>query len=670
MPDSTISSLPQATPLSNADLVVGVQGGQTKSFTVGQFIQATNAVGQLTITAPSPPPLPLDGQRWISSLTGRQYTWMQNQGAWAETFVAVVIDNPALVSQLGFVTPQQFGAVGDGVHDDLLAIQAATNLGKAVYFPPGTYRMSGPVTYNGRVTWLGCGYASRLLNDDVVLLAQNAGGSSVDNLYAENITTPWIISRDPSNWAAVPVPVQSNAPGYQPTINDIDIWASLTAAQKNQDIGPKFLIHGDTGIQVSRIYGRFVTVWVYDASFSRVTNCNFRAGKNVNGGIVFWNIDSAAGYGNKADNNVVTYPSFSGVAMARNYDGEMSGNIVAFAGESGIKTCQNSGPNASGVVTDLRCYRLRIAGNKTRYCYYDGLDLSADYPHTGTLDTAHQIVDNDTFGNRQTGYYGDGLNNIFTSNHARDCGLAGVDVWYGNSHLLGNHVDNCNLTNTGAENQFNLTGSGNIVTDNSSRRLVANGYGLYAPGTNVCRANVAIGCVNFLGTNTSLTSVDDGNVDSATGYKTRQSFQFVLFNNGGTLQHLVKGDNVSGVLTSKVSRINGVSSNLTPTPFGADATTAFAAGAKISSASTNVVLLNTSSQDINSFEGLAMIEQNQTGTALNVQVALYSSTVNGVAKVRLGLAFFNAASGAPFALSSAALAAGNALCVRFYGLLS
>src|SRR5581483_4382395 len=59
---------------------------------------------------------------------------------------------------VGYPTPQDYGATGDGVHDDTSAIQSALNaapLGGVVYLPPGTYATTAPITIPPQVTLLG-----------------------------------------------------------------------------------------------------------------------------------------------------------------------------------------------------------------------------------------------------------------------------------------------------------------------------------------------------------------------------------------------------------------------------------------------------------------------------------------------------------------------------------
>ncbi|MEV0895026.1 glycosyl hydrolase family 28-related protein [Promicromonospora sp. NPDC050262] len=62
------------------------------------------------------------------------------------------LSDPALATLdiSGATTPQEFGALADGVNDDTAAIQAAIDaqferLSKIVWFPPGTYRITAPL---------------------------------------------------------------------------------------------------------------------------------------------------------------------------------------------------------------------------------------------------------------------------------------------------------------------------------------------------------------------------------------------------------------------------------------------------------------------------------------------------------------------------------------------
>lgn len=61
-----------------------------------------------------------------------------------------------------YVTPEMFGAKGDGVTDDTTAIQRAVNSGKDVFLSQGTYLIGGTVVIQNDVVLFGCGFNSVL----------------------------------------------------------------------------------------------------------------------------------------------------------------------------------------------------------------------------------------------------------------------------------------------------------------------------------------------------------------------------------------------------------------------------------------------------------------------------------------------------------------------------
>lgn len=62
----------------------------------------------------------------------------------------------------GYVTPEMFGAKGDGVTDDTTAIQSAVDSGKDVFLSQGTYLIGGTVVIQNDVVLFGCGFNSVL----------------------------------------------------------------------------------------------------------------------------------------------------------------------------------------------------------------------------------------------------------------------------------------------------------------------------------------------------------------------------------------------------------------------------------------------------------------------------------------------------------------------------
>lgn len=77
---------------------------------------------------------------------------------------------------VGYVTPQDYGAVGDGVNDDTTAIQAALNAvatnGSTVFFPPGIYLITASLVVNNSGTIImGSGWGSQIRYDGSVVTA-------------------------------------------------------------------------------------------------------------------------------------------------------------------------------------------------------------------------------------------------------------------------------------------------------------------------------------------------------------------------------------------------------------------------------------------------------------------------------------------------------------------
>lgn len=67
-----------------------------------------------------------------------------------------------------YVTPQMYGAKGDGVHDDTVALQSAIDSGKSVLLPIGNYLVSNTININATTEISGYGLKSAIvLNNDI-----------------------------------------------------------------------------------------------------------------------------------------------------------------------------------------------------------------------------------------------------------------------------------------------------------------------------------------------------------------------------------------------------------------------------------------------------------------------------------------------------------------------
>lgn len=436
-----------------------------------------------------------------------------------------------------YVSVTTKGAIGDGVYDNYDAVRIATETGLPVYFPAGSYYMSKPVTYTGRVNWFGEGANSVIICDDYVLKVESGSNSTIDNITLMNKTVPTTLKRNPANWQNTPVVSQSND-GYQPTNNDkVADYPTLSDALIAQDIGPKIFFSGNaTGIKITRIYGRFVSIMMLDTINSSVSLCDFKAGKNFVGGIMFWNINDQVGFNNSAFKNTIKDASFNGIVFARNIRGYAFDNTVSGCGESGIKTYQNT---VAG--KDARCYDMRFERNTIDDCFFDGIDGSSDYPHTGNITTRLVIENNIITRNCRTGIVLDGKQTRVTHNKIRDCSDVGI---LGNlvhdSNFDTNILEGNNLANSSAGvHELTVVGTNNTVRSNRVKRTVSNGYCIYCPGgNNKVRDNIYEGGEIFLGAYGSVTKASSGNLDTSGNIRSDTTYPVGFRQNSSTVPAL------------------------------------------------------------------------------------------------------------------------------------
>ena len=123
--------------ISNATIVNAVLSGYSfnnPTVSGGTFTSPTITGGTLTSSTLTTPTL-TGGT--LNSISSTNYVYRSNSAANAGPYQDFTI------------TPQMFGALGNGSHDDTTAIQAAINYaatfatGAVVYFPPGNYNITG-----------------------------------------------------------------------------------------------------------------------------------------------------------------------------------------------------------------------------------------------------------------------------------------------------------------------------------------------------------------------------------------------------------------------------------------------------------------------------------------------------------------------------------------------
>ena len=226
-----------------------------------------------------------------------------------------------------------------------------------------------------------------------------------------------------------------------------------------------------------------------------------------------------------------------------------------------------------------------------------------------------------------------------------------------------------------------------IEMDPSSTTWAINNFKLYfhtGTAPTITNGNFKSGTLYFGGNATGKNSSGEGNYASSMWLSGRdfainnqqfQSFILRVQNDGGTIKHRIAGS--AGVASNYAGKITGAAIALTATTLGtvADAGTAesvFAAGAKISSVSQSVLMLDTASQVNGDFASTATIVYNNTGAHYRVNPYTGSSTVGpgaGVAANRFNFQLLDALTGLGVNWETALATPGKFVDIQYIGFL-
>lgn len=172
-----------------------------------------------------------------------------------------------------------------------------------------------------------------------------------------------------------------------------------------------------------------------------------------------------------------------------------------------------------------------------------------------------------------------------------------------------------------------------------------------------------------LATGPTVTALNVSDGDLEINAARIQSFSLIIVNTAGTMQHRIVAE-ISGLGSSNyVSKITGASSTLANTPQVA-AGVDFVSGVGVEAAATSAVHFNVGTAQVAAdFVGLAVVEYNDTGTAMLVRVGARSINVNGTTRLRLTFFFTNPTTGAAIPITTATFGAGTSIQVRYIGFL-
>ncbi len=394
------------------------------------------------------------------------------------------------------------------------------------------------VDFGGKVLTIIC--KENFVADGSLIFTNLGAGSTIEDISLKSESTPFVIYRFDENGAWLDSASvlsglsQRRDKGYQPTVNDMDIWDSLSPTIQNQNINCELILGSNcSGVRIIRPVGEFAIIRSIMNNNVTVEVPDFLGGKGGFGSIVFANYDGTAyGYGNKVIGGRVRYGSFSSVAFLRNkgYEGGVWDFESYRCGESGTKTWQNEvGPRSA------RCYELTFENIISKQPYYDGIDGNADYGTvtsrvddypvsqypSGQLPTKHRIRNVFTEDAKGVGAWWDGQGVYVENVTTKDSHKTGIWSRGTNCILVNVTTIGCNSDN-GSYNHLTCEGADQIIGVSVTVYSGIGGYAIYAPASQAANiyTNKGLGAGAVLLTAINNSRLGNTEIASQTGTAT------------------------------------------------------------------------------------------------------------------------------------------------------
>jgi hypothetical protein len=498
---------------------------------------------------------------------------------------------------VGYVTPQDYGASGNGTSDDLAGVQGAINAvqsagGGTVFFPVGTYLVSGIPTITGSgISIRGAGWSSVI---KLATSALNASGTTIglwvnggSNVLIEELCVDGnfaSIAKDGGQVVASTT-FGSSALGAAivtaPTQGTTETWtvnaAAATATSAYAGIPFVFQVNSEEVICTG---GQGTTSWTVRRGFNSTTTATHSNGTSITNtqGTLFDTVISTYGINSPKDYLPSTY---AGGIDPTTYLKQRMPIRITGASNVTVRNCLIQNSISAGILADAAsvngCTDVLVTNNRVKLTWDNGV-----YCHQGVqyATVANNEISDTTY-NGVSAVYSDHI--LVTSNNIRLAGPSyadsgGVQInGSSNCEVMGNLIDQCQFYGVEALStvETNITGgaggnqvwaSNTIIANNSITGCHAADFPTHtSPGVNVFGAsNTAIigntidNCDYgvSMGSKSSLTQILNNRITRST------SLGINVGNSADVIGTIIRGNLIAygkshGVFANAPTRIEG-----------------------------------------------------------------------------------------------------------------